>query len=74
MHRIALAVTSLALSFCLSFAVATAAEPTARPNVLFIIADDASCHFGAYRCSWAKTPHIDALAAQGDCAMMGSLA
>ena len=37
----------------------------APPNVLFIIADDASCHFGCYGCSWVKTPHIDALAARG---------
>ena len=36
-----------------------------RPNVLFIIADDASCHFGAYGCRWADTPAIDALAARG---------
>jgi arylsulfatase A len=34
------------------------------PNVLFIIADDASCHFGeAYGCRWAQTPAIDRLAA-----------
>lgn len=38
----------------------------AAPNVLFIIADDASRHFGeAYGCSWAKTPNIDRLAKQG---------
>jgi N-sulfoglucosamine sulfohydrolase len=60
--RLALA---LALSLCLSFAAAAAAAPTAPPNILFIIADDASCHFGAYGCSWAKTPNIDALAASG---------
>ncbi len=37
-----------------------------RPNVLFCIADDASCHYGeAYHCSWVKTPHIDALAKKG---------
>ncbi len=44
-----------------------AAETTpARPNVLFIIADDASSHFGeAYGCTWVKTPHIDRLAKQG---------
>jgi N-sulfoglucosamine sulfohydrolase len=36
------------------------------PNILFIIADDASCHYGqSYNCSWAKTPHIDRLAANG---------
>ncbi|MBU6173331.1 MAG: sulfatase [Planctomycetes bacterium] len=37
-----------------------------RPNVLFIIADDASPHFGnAYGCKWVKTPNIDKLASRG---------
>ena len=40
--------------------------PTPRPNILFIIADDASLHFGqAYGCSWVKTPNIDRLARAG---------
>jgi len=34
-------------------------------NVLFCIADDASAHFGAYGCTWTKTPHIDSLAKSG---------
>lgn len=42
-----------------------AAEPQ-RPNVLFIIADDASMHFGeAYHCDWVRTPNIDRLAKHG---------
>ncbi|MFZ5831663.1 MAG: sulfatase [Planctomycetota bacterium] len=42
---------------------AAAAE---RPNVLFIIADDASRHFGqAYGCDWVETPNIDRLAKEG---------
>ena len=42
-----------------------ASEPQ-RPNVLFIIADDASKHFGeAYNCDWVRTPNIDRLAKQG---------
>jgi arylsulfatase A-like enzyme len=50
----------------LTFPGRVAAATPARPNVLFIIADDASCHFGeAYRCTWVKTPHIDRLAKQG---------
>jgi N-sulfoglucosamine sulfohydrolase len=65
MIRLALSHVSLALCLFLPFAAVTAAAPPARPNVLFIIADDASCHFGAYGCSWAKTPNIDALAANG---------
>ena len=37
-----------------------------RPNVVFIIADDASKHFGeTYQCDWVKTPNIDGLARQG---------
>lgn len=40
--------------------------PTQRPNILFIIADDASSHFGqAYGCPWVKTPNIDRLARGG---------
>jgi arylsulfatase A-like enzyme len=51
-------------------APARAAGPSAaaaeRPNILFIIADDASCHFGeTYRCEWTRTPAIDALARRG---------
>lgn len=46
--------------------LAAADAPAQRPNILFIIADDASCHFGeAYGCQWAKTPNIDALARKG---------
>jgi arylsulfatase A-like enzyme len=46
----------------------TTASPSAgpkKPNVLFIIADDASCHFGAYGCGWVKTPAVDRLAREG---------
>jgi arylsulfatase A-like enzyme len=49
----------------LMFASARAAEPAAPPNILFCIADDASAHFGAYGCTWVKTPNIDRLAQQG---------
>ncbi len=38
----------------------------AKPSILFIIADDASLHFGAaYGCTWVKTPNIDRLAQRG---------
>ncbi|HWA97795.1 MAG TPA: sulfatase-like hydrolase/transferase, partial [Pirellulales bacterium] len=46
-------------------AYAAAAEAPQTPNIVFCIADDASCHFGAYGCTWAKTPNIDALAKRG---------
>ena len=55
-----------ALTMAASFAARAADDVAARPNVLFIIADDASRHFGdAYGCSWVKTPNIDQLAKQG---------
>ena len=47
------------------FAVGATATTPARPNILFIIADDAGLHFGAYGCPWSKTPNIDRLAKQG---------
>lgn len=58
----ALAVMFLAPHFALRANTADAG----KPNVLFIIADDASRHFGeAYGCNWVKTPNIDRLAKQG---------
>lgn len=46
--------------------VHAAETPQQKPNILFIIADDASPHFGqAYNCSWVKTPNIDQLARAG---------
>jgi N-sulfoglucosamine sulfohydrolase len=44
---------------------AVLAASSTPPNVLFIIADDASCHFGCYGCRWTTTPQVDALAARG---------
>jgi arylsulfatase A-like enzyme len=47
-------------------ALPAADVPTRRPNILFVIADDASSHFGeAYGCLWVKTPNIDRLARNG---------
>jgi arylsulfatase A-like enzyme len=42
-----------------------AAADNGPSRVLFCIADDASLHFGAYGCTWVKTPTIDRLARQG---------
>lgn len=52
---------------CAPLAALAAAEgQVQKPNILFIIADDASMHFGAaYNCSWVKTPHIDRLSNRG---------
>jgi len=44
---------------------ASSSAGTKTPNVLFIIADDASCHFGVYGCRWTKTPAVDQLAREG---------
>ena len=47
-------------------ALVPSASAATKPNVLFIIADDASRHFGdSYGCKWVKTPNIDRLAKQG---------
>ncbi|MEP6670059.1 MAG: sulfatase [Chthoniobacter sp.] len=45
-------------------AVATAAEPPAKPNVLWIIAEDACKDFGCYGTAAARTPNIDRFAAE----------
>ncbi|MFI3259799.1 MAG: sulfatase [Rikenellaceae bacterium] len=52
---------------CLSSVVGVAADGEAkRPNILFIIADDASrTSFGAYGGDLARTPSIDKLAEEG---------
>lgn len=59
--------TLIFAALLLMHGTARAAEATAaRPNVLFIIADDASRHFGqACGCNWVKTPNIDRLAKSG---------
>ncbi len=36
-----------------------------RPNILFCLADDAGMHFGAYGCTWVKTPAFDRVAGEG---------
>jgi arylsulfatase A-like enzyme len=54
-----------ALVFCVQAAVATAA-PRARPNVIWIVADDLGYgDVGAYGCEDIPTPHIDSLARDG---------
>ncbi|MBI5822167.1 MAG: sulfatase [Verrucomicrobia bacterium] len=46
-------------------ALHAADSPKQKPNILFVVADDASPHFGAYGCTWVKTPNIDRLARGG---------
>ena len=56
----------LGLAVTAGACIARAAETPKKPNILFVIADDASPHFGeAYGCTWVKTPNIDRLARGG---------
>lgn len=62
--------TLLALLLVSFIAQAAAAEePTtvqsARPNILFAIADDWGVHGGAYGTTWVKTPTLDRIAREG---------
>lgn len=43
----------------------TAAEASARPNILWITAEDLSPHLGCYGDPYALTPHLDRLADRG---------
>ena len=44
---------------------AVAAEPVAKPNILWITSEDHGPHLGCYGDANASTPHLDALAARG---------
>jgi N-sulfoglucosamine sulfohydrolase len=51
---------------CLILITASAAVADDRPNIIFMIADDVSAEdLGCYGHKTLKTPHLDALAAQG---------
>lgn len=54
-----------ATSIALAGSGISAAEPRPPVRVLFCIADDASPSFGAYGCTWVKTPAVDRLAREG---------
>lgn len=62
----------VALRYCASLlfalagpAIITAAQPALKPNVLLICIDDLKPTIGCYGDAYAKTPHIDRLAARG---------
>ncbi len=57
------AVATLAL--CPQFACAAVEDAIARPNVLFLIADDLNLSLGCYGAAEARTPNLDRLAAEG---------
>ena len=51
--------------FLLSTCAIVQTAIAAPPNILFIIADDASRHSGVYGYDWVMTPNIDRLAREG---------
>lgn len=62
-RRAFLRTTALGLGSLAVLKQARAARP--RPNILWIVAEDASPHIGCYGETAIKTPHLDALAAEG---------
>jgi len=56
---------SLVIAFSACAPRALLAEPSRKPNVLFIAVDDLKPAIGCYGDPAAKTPHLDALAARG---------
>ena len=64
MRVVTLAILLLALPATL--AAAEPARRSAKPNILFAVADDWSYgHAGAYGCTWVKTPALDRVARKG---------
>jgi uncharacterized sulfatase len=57
--------TALVTLAAVACAVATAAEPAKKPNVLFVISDDLNCDLGCYGHKAVRSPNIDALAKSG---------
>ena len=57
------------LALCLSTACVTtwsgAAAPAAKPNILWLVAEDINAHLGCYGDTYAHTPNLDKLAAKG---------
>jgi N-sulfoglucosamine sulfohydrolase len=51
------------LVFCIGNS--TIAQTNTKPNILFMIADDAGTDFSAYGCQWVKTPGFDRIAKEG---------
>lgn len=56
--------TALLLLAFASFGLA--AQTPAKPNVLYLMADDMRPNIGAYGLSFMQTPHLDKLANEGE--------
>ncbi|MGH7710932.1 MAG: sulfatase-like hydrolase/transferase, partial [Gemmatimonadaceae bacterium] len=57
---------ALGIALLFAFAPALAAQASARPNILFLFADDHAAHaISAYGSAINKTPNIDRLAREG---------
>lgn len=54
-----------ALAFAFIFVAFPASVPAERPNILWIVVEDASAHIGCYGETTIQTPHIDSLAREG---------
>lgn len=64
-HLLRCRLLAVPLATALALSSALAAEPPSRPNVVMVVADDVGfSDFGAYG-SEIRTPHIDAIAANG---------
>jgi len=55
-------IAGFAFCFCI---ISSAAEPSGKPNVLFIMSDDLTCVLNCYGEKQMKTPNIDKLAKRG---------
>jgi len=65
MHPPSAKLTLATLVFAGFLGVQLHAEPSSRPNILFILADDLATRVGCYGDAAAITPNLDRLAAQG---------
>jgi len=63
-HRSILSLSAIALPLALAGAAAAGQDP-ARPNILWIVVEDMSCHFGHQGEGSVETPHVDRLAREG---------
>jgi len=65
-RHVSIAMLSTVIASVACWSPTLAAEPAARPNILFIIFDDWGWqHAGAYGCTWVKTPNFDRVAREG---------